>query len=269
MRKRKFRWLKWLNILLFIYLLGGIAFYYFQDRLLFHPRQVARDQPYNFPFPNREINISFDSASNINIIQFTVPEPRGVVLYLHGNKNNISWYANYATNFTSRGYEVWMLDYPRFGKSTGILSEQRLHDYSEQIYGLARARFAADSIIIYGKSLGTGLAAWLASKRTCKRLILECPYYSMTSLVAHYLPIYPVTTLMRFRMPTYSYLELVNAPITIFHGTNDVLIPYSNAERLKEVMQAKDEFVPIPDAGHNNLNDSKVFQRKLDSLLQH
>lgn len=267
--RRKKKWLQWLNITLVVYLLCGIALYLLQDRFLFHPTAVERNRPYDFSAPNREINVAADETSNMNVIQFLTSDslPKGVVLYFHGNRKNISWYATYAPNFTANRYEVWMIDYPGFGKSTGHLTEQKLYDDAMQLYIMARSKFPADSIILYGKSLGTGIASWLAARRSCKQLILETPYYSMTSLVQHYIPIYPISTLLKYKLPVYKYLGLVNAPVTIFHGTEDKVIPYSNAHRLTAAMHPKDRFITIENAGHNSLNDYPQFHNALDSLL--
>ena len=267
---KKRRWLRWLNILLVIYLLVGVAVYFLQDRLLFHPEKIAPQTPFNFSYPFKELNVALDNTYKINIVQFFPADSsrKGVVLFLHGNKNNITWYAAYAPYFTRNGYEVWMIDYPGFGKSTGILTEQKLYDFADQLYIMAKSKYPADSIVIYGKSLGTGVAAWLASKKSCRQLILETPYYSMTSLAAHYIPIYPVSKIIKYKLPTYTYLNTINAPITIFHGTEDKVIPYNNALQLKEVLKSTDHFISITGGGHNNLRDNAGFVKSLDSLLQ-
>lgn len=268
---RRKKWLLWLNILLAVYLLGGVAVYFFQDYILFHPEKTDPEKRYNFTAPFKEVNVAFDGTYNMNLIQFTVPGrlPKGVVLYFHGNKKNISWYAVNAPLFTKNGYEVWMPDYPGYGKSTGALTESKLYDYALQLYLMARSKYGADSIVLYGKSLGTGIASWLASKKSCRQVILESPYYSMTSLAAHYFPIYPVGKLLKYRLPSYEYLSIVNAPITIFHGTTDKVIPYSNAAQLKTVLKPSDKFITIVDGGHNDLPQSPVFIQSLDSLLYH
>jgi alpha-beta hydrolase superfamily lysophospholipase len=265
-QKKLFRWIK---IILMIYGLAGIAIYYLQDYILFHPEKMAKDHTYNFPIPHREINIPYNDSSNINIIQFTAASPvKGVVLYFHGNRKNIAWYAKYAPNFTKNGYEVWMIDYPGYGKSTGTLTEQLLYNYAEQLYKLAAARFAKDNIILYGKSMGSGIAAYIASRKNCKELILETPYYSITSLSAHYFPIYPVSSMIHYKIPSYQYLQQVIVPVTIFHGTSDGVIPYSNAEKLKPFLKAADAFITIEGGSHNDLNDFPLFHQKLDSLLK-
>jgi alpha-beta hydrolase superfamily lysophospholipase len=268
MPKRKiiFRWIK---IILILYGVIGIAIYYLQDYIFFHPEKMEKDRSYNFGIPNKEINIPYNDSININIVQFTTPVPaKGAVLYFHGNRKNIGWYAKYALNFTKNNYEVWMIDYPGFGKSTGKLTEQRLFDYAEQMYLMAASRFPKDSIILYGKSMGSGIAAYIASRKNCKALILETPYYSMESLVAHYLPIYPVGNMIHYKIPSYQYLRQVIVPVIIFHGTSDGVIPYSNAKKLQPFLKPADEFVTIDGGSHNDLNDFPLFHQKLDSVLK-
>jgi len=265
-KKKIFRWAK---LIILIYAVVGIAIYWLQELILFRPEALARKHKYAFTDKHREMDLPLDDQSTINIIQFSCPDsvPRGAVLYFHGNRKNIGWYARYAKNFTKNGWEVWMLDYPGYGKSTGRFTEQRLYDYAEQLYKLARARYDADHVIIYGKSMGTGIAAQLASHRSCRRVILETPYYSFTSLASHYFPLYPVSQMMKYKIPTYEYLQLVSAPISVLHGTDDGVIPYSNSVRLREVLKPTDEFITIDGGSHNDLDDFPLFHQKLDSLL--
>lgn len=252
-----------------LYGIIGIAVYYLQDRILFHPEKKEKDHVYDFPIPHKEVNIPYNDSCNINMVQFTAGDkPKGVVLYFHGNRKNIAWYAKYAPNFTKNGYEVWMMDYPGYGKSTGSITEELLYNYAQQLYVLAASRFGKDSIILYGKSMGTGIAAYLASRKNCKELILETPYYSITSLSAHYFPIYPVEKMIHYKILTYQYLQEVIVPVTIFHGTSDGVIPYSNAAKLKPFLKPGDQFITIEGGSHNDLADFDLYHAKLDSLLK-
>lgn len=251
-----------------LYGLIGIGIYYLQNYFLFKPEKKVITEAYNFTIPHKEINIPYDSGINLNIVQFTCSMPaRGIVLYFHGNKKNIAWYARFAPAFTKKGYEVWMLDYPGYGKSTGQLTEERLYEYALLIYKMANNRFSKDSIVIYGKSMGSGIAAYLGSRKDCKRLILETPYYSLTSLAAYYFPIYPVKSMIHYKIPTYDYVQKIIAPVSIFHGTSDWVIPYSNACQLKQALKPFDEFITIERGSHNDLNNFPLFRKKLDSLL--
>ena len=261
---------KWLIILLIIYIGGGIALYYLQDAILFHPVRLKKSHRYSFSEPHEEINIPINDEKNLNLVRFirTDTTRRGVVLYFHGNKRNISWYSRFASQFTNNGYEVLMIDYPGFGKSSGKFTEKLLYEWSRQLYKFARSTYTADSIIIYGKSMGTGLASYLASREQCRRLILETPYYDMPSVISHYLPVYPVGRMLHYQLPNYEYLQFVDEPVSIFHGTDDGVISYRNAKRLKKYLKSSDEFVTVADGKHNNLYSFPLVTQKLDSLLQ-
>jgi uncharacterized protein len=265
-RKKIYRWLK---IIVLLYSLIGITLFYLQEKFLFHPEKFSAAYVYHFKVPFEEVNIPFNNTDTINMIKFFPVDPvrRGVVLYYHGNKENIERYAKFATNFTKHGYEVWMEDYPGFGKSTGERTEIKLFEQALQIRKMAASKYAADSIIIYGKSFGTGIAAYVASETDNKRLILETPYYSIPSLFACYAPIYPTGKMSTYKIPTNFFLADVKYPISIFHGTADGVIPYRNAARLKAVLKPTDEFISIEKGTHHNLNDFDLFKQKLDSLL--
>lgn len=269
MKKKKI--LKWFQIVVIIYVLGGVALYFLQDYILFHPVSLKRDHNYNFPEPHKDISIAINDRDTLNLVDFSATDSvtRGVVLYFHGNKRNISWYSKYIPYFTRHGYQVLMIDYPGFGKSTGKLTEEKLYNWALQVYRIAHKRFSADSIIIYGKSMGTGIAAQLASIRDCKRLILETPYYDFPSIISHYLPVYPVRWMLHYDFPTHEYLKNVAAPITIFQGTKDRLVTYKNAKRLQPALKPGDEFITIKGGKHNNLYQFKEVTGKLDSLLSH
>jgi alpha-beta hydrolase superfamily lysophospholipase len=261
---------KWLGVLLLVYIAGGVILFFIQDKILFYPAKLHKDFVFQFSQPYNEINIPVTDEKNLNIIRFTVPDSvcKGVVLYFHGNRENVTRYAPFARYFTSKNYEVWIPDYPGFGKSTGPRNEKVLYEDAYRLYRLARNKFSADSIVIYGKSIGTGIAAQLASVRDCKRLILETPYYSMDELAGHYFFMYPVSSLTKYEFPINQYLEKVQTPVTIFHGTKDEVIPYKQAAKLMKIINQKGELVTILKGKHNNLTESELYQKKLDSLLQ-
>lgn len=257
-----------IKILLLIYVVVGIALYYFQEKIFLHPGPLTADYVFNVPF--KEINIPISKTENFNIVQFFPKDSarKGVVLYFHGNMKNIYHYAKAANNFTKSGYEVWMPDYPGFGKTTGELTEKKLYEEALVAYRLANKRFKADSIIIYGRSFGTGIASQLATMVNCRRLILETPYYSVPDLFGYYAPIYPTSFMSKLKLPVNEYLKDVTVPVTIFHGTDDGVIPYSVTKKLKGVLKTTDEFITIEKGEHNNLNDFPLFHQKLDSLLK-
>lgn len=260
---------RWIIILLFLYIAIGTALYLLQEKLVFKPKALPANHVFAFKQPFEEVNLAVNTQKNINIIKFTVADSvrKGLVLYFHGNRSNIEHYADRVTDFTNNGYEVWMADYPGFGKSTGTISEQTLYDDAMILYQMAGAQFNKDSIILYGRSLGSGIAAQLASVRDSKHLVLETPYYSMDRLMSNYTLIYPISWISDYHLPTNSYLKEVIAPVTIFHGTNDGLVPYRHAKQLK-ASHPNINLVTIEKGEHNNLNDFATYKQTLQTILQ-
>lgn len=252
-----------------VYCSIGIALFYLQENFLFHPEPLPQDYVFHFDEKFEELTIPMNAQDTINLIHF-YPQgsvSKGIVLYFHGNSGNVTNYARYAANFTKNGYEVFMPDYPGFGKTSGALTEENMYKQAKEVYNLAHSKFSADSIIVYGKSLGTGIAAYIASQKDCAGLILETPYFSIPSLFSRYAPIYPTGRMSHFKFPVGKYLKEVTEPVIIFHGTDDKVISYNEASKLKSVLKPGDEFITIENGGHNDLNKSPTFRKKLDSVL--
>ena len=268
-KRKSFNARRLLKVLGIVYCSAGIALYFLQEKLMFRPIPLPRGYQFKFDSPFKEVNIRLNKKDNLNIVQFFPNDSisKGVVLYFHGNRDNINWYARYAENFTKHGYEIWITDYPGYGKTTGKLTEENLYIQAKEVYKLARSKFGKDHIIVYGKSLGSGIASYLASKEPCSRLILETPYYSMPDLLSTYVPFYPVHALSHFKLPTAEYLKKLTIPVTIFHGNADWVIPYRCAEKLKQFLKPGDEFITIDKCSHNDLKDFLLFHEKLGSVL--
>jgi len=248
------------------YLASGTVLYLVQDLLFFHPKKLPSSHRFQFEHPFTELNIPIEER-NLNVVQFHTPAPnrKGIVLYFHGNMRNIERYANQAPLFTQNGFDVWMVDYPGFGKSTGKRTEEVMYDDARLLHAMALKEVSTDSIVIYGRSIGTGVASYLAAHQPCQQLILETPYYSIEAIAKHYAPIFPVKWLMNYRFPIYEYLPQVKAPVTILHGTRDEIIPYRQAQRLSAIKGVA--LVTIPSGKHNNLSSAPLFQQTLSRLL--
>src|SRR5436190_19178984 len=132
-KKILFRWIK---IIVLLYSVIGIALFYLQEYFLFHPTVMARNHPYTFNIPFAEMVLPFNNTDTVNLVKFfpTSSSRRGVVIYFHGNRENIIRYAKFSGNFTKHGYEVWMEDYPGFGKSVGQRTEKILYQQAIQLY---------------------------------------------------------------------------------------------------------------------------------------
>jgi uncharacterized protein len=260
---------RWFNIIGLTYIAIGGILYFVQDEFLFHPTALEKEYKYSFTVPFKEVNIPVNETTNLNLVQFMPADTvrRGVVLYFHGNKENINRYARFANHFTKHGYEVWMMDYPGFGKTTGIRKEERLYSDAALLYKLALVKYKPEQMIIYGKSIGTAVAAQLASVRPSRRLILETPYYDIAAVARQYFFLYPVRNLMQYKLPANQFIPRIAAPISIFQGTSDWVVHYSTAHKLRPLLKPGDEFITIEGGNHHNLNTYLLMQGKLDSLL--
>jgi len=261
--------LRWVKIIILLYCSIGIALYYLQETILFHPKKLDSNYSFSFKQPFEEINIPFNKTDTVNMIKFFPADSvrKGVVLYFHGNMDNVEHYAPFVPSFTKSGYEVWMPDYPGYGKSTGERMEDKLYTIAFEVQKMAGLKYGRDSVIIYGKSLGTAIAAYTATVKPCRLLILETPYYSIPSLFRSYAFMYPSAVVSNYKMPTHTFLQDVTSPVVIFHGTGDWVVPYRSGVKLKKYLKPSDIFIKIPDGSHNNLGESILYQRSLDSLL--
>lgn len=267
MNKRKI--LLIIKIMVISYCTIGIVLYYFQEKILFHPKKLPVDHTFNFNTAFEEVQIPINKTDTISMVKFFTPDSvaKGVVLYFHGNMENVEHYGSYVSVFTRNGYEVWMPDYPGFGKSTGERNEKKMYELAWLVQKMAVSKYDPNRIVIYGKSLGTGFAAYAASVLSSKQLILETPYYSIPDMFDHYAFIYPTTAMCTYKIPTWKFLQEVKSPVTIFHGTKDDVIDIGSAEKLKPFLKPADQFIIIKDGKHNDLTGYEIYQRAMDSLL--
>ncbi|MCB0383393.1 MAG: alpha/beta fold hydrolase [Psychroserpens sp.] len=262
----------WLSIVItvsVIYVAISIALYYLQDYMLFKPEKLPKD--FQFDYENqetKEYNLETRDGAVINGLRFFPKgESKGVVLYLKGNSKSIKGWGKFAVDFTRHGYNVLMVDYRGFGKSTGRRSQKAIKRDLQLVYNKLKEMTTEDRIILYGRSLGSGFAAKLASMNHPKMLILDAPYYSLTKVTARYAPFMPLSLLMKYPLPTYKWLKYVQCPIHIIHGTNDKLIPHKTSVKLSKVNPKLTKLHTVIGGGHKDLNNFESYHSMLDDII--
>ncbi|WP_034258449.1 alpha/beta hydrolase [Altibacter lentus] len=261
----------WLNILitvLAIYIGISIALYYLQEYFLFKPEKLPKD--FKFYYDNQiveEYNLETRDGATINGLHFRVKNPRGVVMYLKGNSKSIKGWGKFAVDFTRNKYDVIMVDYRGFGKSTGKRSQKAIKNDLQYVYNTIRERVDEKYIILYGRSLGSGFATKLASMNNPKMLILDAPYYSLSKVTGRYMPFMPLSIIMRYPLPTYKWLKYVNCPVRIIHGTQDKLIPFSSSVKLSQIKPKQTRLYPVIGGGHKNLNNFEEYHKILEEII--
>ena len=255
-------------IILAIIAFVSIVIYIFQERFLFHPEKLPKDFIFQYENQNvKEYSLEIKKGVVINGLHFKAKDSKGVVYYLKGNSKSIKGWGKFAVDFTIHGYDVIMIDYRGFGKSTGKMSQQSMKDDALLVYDKLKEIINEDKIIVYGRSLGTGLATKVASVNNPKMLILACPYFSMSKNVKRYLPFIPLGLVMRYQMPTYKWIKYVDCPIKIIHGTNDKVIKFKSSLKLSKMKPDLTRLYPIIDGGHKNLHNFESYHSALDEIL--
>ncbi|WP_313819520.1 alpha/beta fold hydrolase [uncultured Allomuricauda sp.] len=261
-------WLLALLIIIGVYVFLSVLLYLFQDYFLFKPEKLPKD--FEFDYANQEIeeyNVETRDGAVINGIRFKAQSPKGVVFYLKGNSKSIKGWGKFAVDFTRHGYDVIMVDYRGFGKSTGRRTQKAVKRDMQVIYNKIKDNVSEKYIILYGRSLGSGFATKLASMNNPRMLILDAPYYSLSKVAKKFIPFMPLSLLIKFPMPTYKWLKYVNCPIHIVHGTDDKLIPYKTSVKLSKIKPELTKLYTVIGGGHKDLNNFESYHKMLSEII--
>lgn len=255
-------------VIVSIYVITNVAAYFLQEKFLFKPEKLPSDFKFQYGEQKaEEHNLYIGDNIRINGVHFSIPETKGVVLYLKGNSRSIKGWGKFAVDFTRLGFDVIMVDYRGFGKSTGRRTEKDIKDDLQRVYDILKTKVDEKYIIIYGRSMGSGFAAKLASNNNPRMLVLESPYYSMRKMAKRYIPFMPATLIVRFPLTTYKWIKYVKCPIKIIHGTKDRLIPYKSSLSLSNINPKLTRLYSVIGGGHNNLHTFEEYHRMLEEIL--
>ena len=243
-------------------------FYFLQEKIIFLPTTLPQNYAYSFSEYFEEVFLTADDGARLNALWFKREDPKGLVLYFHGNAGNLARWGEITVPFVRKGYDVLVMDYRTYGKSTGKLSESALYSDAQLFYDFAAEHYEENEILLYGRSLGTGLATKLAAKNKPARLLLETPYFSLLDIGVKRFPWLPVKWFMKYPMRTYEFTQEVSCPVRVFHGTDDKVIPYDAGLRLFDTIPIRNKvFHTIEGGGHNNLDTFPEFRRAQDAAF--
>jgi hypothetical protein len=250
-----YRVLIWIvGICVGVYLAVCGYFYFNQDAAIFPGSKLPKGYTYNFQTPFREYAIKTIDGDMLSVCLFKAPNPKGLIFYLHGNGGDLQSWGGVATNYTTLGYDVFMMDYPGYGKSTGhIKSLQQFLNSVSAAYLFIKPNYPEDHIIILGYSIGTGPAAWLASQNHPQKLLLLAPYFSLNDLIGKYYPYLP-GMILKYHINTYQYIQHTTAQIIIFHGDKDEVIYYGSSLKLKRYFKPGDTLITLHNQTHENID---------------
>jgi fermentation-respiration switch protein FrsA (DUF1100 family) len=248
----------WKFLTLAICLYAGVTalIYFQQSSLIYYPDAAGRGltatpQQIGLAFENVELT----TEDGVRLHGWFIPSDsaRGTVLFFHGNAGNISHRLDSIATFNRMGLNVFIFDYRGYGQSQGRATEAGTYRDAEAAWSyLVETRgIDANNIIVFGRSLGASIAAWLASQYTPTALILESGFSSVPSMAQRMYPFLPVKWLSRFNYDTRQYVSTIASPLLVVHSKNDEIVPYAEGRLVFDAAPANKQFLDIR-GGHND-----------------
>jgi fermentation-respiration switch protein FrsA (DUF1100 family) len=234
---------------------GLVAVMYLAQRKLMYFPYAARMAPADADFPQaREVELT--AADGVRILAWTVPPKPGkpVVLYFHGNGGSVAHRVPRFRKLIDDGTGLVALSYRGYGGSDGKPSEDGLIADGRAAYDFARATYPDARIVLWGESLGTGIAVALAAEKDVAAVILEAPFTSTADVAFSAYPFIPVRLLMKDQFRSDERIGKVKAPVLVMHGVRDRVVPFRMGERLFALANEPKQFVRFADGGHEDLD---------------
>lgn len=257
----------WL-VALYVFIIVGT--YVFQKYIIFLPKKLNTN--YEFVFENsfEELFLKTKDSIILNALIFKTELPRkGLVIYFHGNADNLQRWGKYHIDFTSRGYDILMMDFRGYGKSEGTPHEKKYYEDAQLMYDWAiKEKYKKEEIIIYGRSLGCGIASHLATQVEFEKLILETPFYNIRDVFQKKTLILFLPFDLKYIFPNNEFIQKIKQEVIIFAGSKDRVVPNRSTEKLKPLLKPSDRYIIIEGAGHKNLNTFEKYHTELDLILK-
>jgi hypothetical protein len=241
-----------------------------QERLLFEPSPLPADQALFTDSDVREFTVDVPGAC-LSVAQLKLPQPRGVVFYLHGNSGNLQkWFVGLDA-FRELNFDVVMMDYRGYGKSSGrIESEVQLRADVRAVFDSIAPQYQGKRVVVSGQSLGTALAAGLSAELGAAGAppdltLLVSPYSSMRALAVELYPWVP-SRVLRYPLPTVDHACQVKGPVMLVHGDQDELIGFHHSEAIRKVLP-QCQLLRVEGAGHGDVHQFPSFRQGIASAL--
>jgi uncharacterized protein len=248
--------LKWIVIIVALGYLGALATLFFAQRAFVFPvPSTIRTPPRAAGFPQAEEHVLSTSDVERVIVWHVAPAPgRHVVIYFPGNGDTLAGSVDRFREIIADGAGLVALSYRGYAGSSGTPSEQGLLEDAAATYAFTAALYPPSRIVLWGFSLGSGVAVALAAAHPVGGMILEAPYTSIADVAASAFPYLPVRHLLKDRFHSDRRIAEVAAPLLVMHGARDDTIPIAFGERLFALAREPKQFVRFAGGGHADLD---------------
>ncbi len=236
------------------YIVFVIVMYFLQDRFIYIPEKDAiRPEEYDAGEFER-IAVETRDGQHL-MLWWKPPLPEyPLILYFHGNAGHLAMRAEKLKAFTHAGFGVLGVSWRGYGPSTGIPSENGLYEDGRAALALAieHLDIVPERVILYGESLGSGVAVHLGALMPVGLVVLEAPYTSVATRGQEQFPMLPVRYIIRSHFDSLSKIGNLKSPLLIIHGENDKVIPPRHGHALLEAAPEPKKGVFLPDVGHTD-----------------
>ena len=252
-----------------LYAAGVTALWVFQRNLMYHPDGAARVAPSQYSTLHGVEEVSFTTADGLALVAWYTPAPAGrpTVVMFHGNAGSLRRDGHRLSQFRDAGFGALLVSYRGYSGNAGTPTEEGLYaDARAALDWLASTGVASESIVLYGISLGSGVATKMAAEREFAAVVLEAPFTSITDVAALRLPIVPVRWLIEDRYESLSRIRAITEPLLVMHGDRDYVVPQRFGRRLFAAANAPKEGFWPSRVGHNDVFDHGGFAAALEFI---
>lgn len=246
-----FLWLAGIIVAGYLFLL--IVMYLFQSHFVFYPSKEMRYDPQDIGLTFEDLFLETEDGLNLHGWYVPAEDSRATILFFHGNAGNISHRLESIRIFHKLGLNVLIFDYRGYGKSEGKPSEAGTYIDALTFwkYVTEIKNQPPEKIILFGRSLGGAVAAWLGARVDAGGVVLESTFTSAVDLAREIYPFLPVNALMHIQYPVSDYLVKIQAPLLILHSIEDEIIPWHHGKKLYEAAGHPKMMVEMR-GGHND-----------------
>ena len=261
-------WLLALALLSYAFMCGWV--YYGQQVMLFPAHRAPQIEEHWQPTVGGDVSqeILQGSCGDLHVAMWDMANSKGVVMIFHGNAENLKSVERQVPEFHSLGYAVVAWDYPGYGRSANCwFDEQDLLSDAHTAFRWAQKQAGNRPITLYGSSLGSGLALYIANRQPVHKVLLVSPYDSLANVGKDHMPPYiPVDWLILYPLNAHKWIAKVHEPIYAIHGLKDTVIAPARARALMKHAGKNADITWVEDAGHH---DSELFGPSNRWLEQH
>ncbi|MAI11160.1 MAG: hypothetical protein CBD27_01980 [Rhodospirillaceae bacterium TMED167] len=259
------------SLLAVISVYGGLVtlMFLFQRGLMYHPSANLM-LPADHGVPEMR-QVTLNTEDGLVLTAWYRPSKKGrhTLMFLHGNGGHIGHRSGKVKPYLNAGYGVLLVSYRGYGANPGTPTEENLiKDGRAGLRFLKKIGVQIDQIVLYGESLGTGVATALAQRKPVRALILEAPFTSIADVSQHRYFYLPARYLVKDRFDSAERITRLQAPLLIIHGEKDRVVPWKFGRALFDLAPEPKSFLSMPNASHNNLYEFGVASKVIDFITK-